>query len=341
MTVLDPYRNSDGDPEVEIDWEQVLVDVAFYRSDADLDGLPHDPEWDEWEAEALARLGREERHMKGRHDQSTHAGGRKAGEYTAAEIKAGTEAVYRTGPGGAWDPDRVAAVHDPIVNEMLSTGVPMDEPVMVFMGGGSGAGKGTLLRSGIVAQPGLTFDDKGNAVTGVKADSDEVKTGLPEYGRMKRNGDDRAAALAHEESSFIAKRALDESLERGFSTMLDGTGDSGADKMMAKIQRARDKGAKRVVGEYVTIPTEEAVRRATERAERTGRKVPMDTITGTHRAVSEVFPQLAGANAFDELRLWDNSNADGAGPRLVYEKVDGVERVHDPVAYADFLAKAN
>lgn len=57
-TRVDPYFNPDaGAFETESDyWADVLEWVAMYRRVADENGQPHDPEWDQWEMEARARL---------------------------------------------------------------------------------------------------------------------------------------------------------------------------------------------------------------------------------------------------------------------------------------------
>jgi HK97 family phage prohead protease len=52
-------------------WQDVLDDVTYNRERADRLGFEHDPDWDEWEARALAEL----RHP-GHGDQSVHGGGK-------------------------------------------------------------------------------------------------------------------------------------------------------------------------------------------------------------------------------------------------------------------------
>ena len=240
-----------------------------------------------------------------------------------------TKELYQDTSSGTavWDADRVADVHDPYVEEILKGGIARPDPVMRFMGGGSGAGKGSLQATGKIVLR------KGSVVV----DSDDAKKFLPEYETMVDSKNEFAAAFAHEESSFLGKRAMKESLESNFDTMLDGTGNSSIEKITAKVNAARSQGAKRVVADYVTIDTDEAVRRATLRAEQTGRKVPLDTIRGTHESVSHVFPQAVKNDLFDEVRLWDNN---GDSPRLIFQQIDGVTEILDPEAYASFLAKS-
>jgi len=129
-----------------------------------------------------------------------------------------SEDIYldRSSGTGVWDADRVATVHDPYVDEMLKGGIAREDNVMRFMGGGSGAGKGSLQKQGKIVLR------KGSVVI----DSDEAKLFLPEYKTMVDSKNEFAAAFAHEESSYLGKRAMSESIESSFDTMLDGTGNS-------------------------------------------------------------------------------------------------------------------
>lgn len=134
----------------------------------------------------------------------------------------------------------------------------------------------------------------------------------------------------------MAKRLTAESLQSSYHTVLDGVGNGSLASLRSKIETARANGARRVVGDYVTVDTDEAVRRALLRGERSGRHVPESIIRRTHATVSDTFREASQTNLFDELRLFDNN---GDTPRLIYERRDGVERILDPDAYDSFLRK--
>jgi len=86
--------------------------------------------------------------------------------------------------------------------------------------------------------------------------------------------DTNAAAYTHEESSDIAKQAQAAAEAQRMNFTLDGTGDSAYTKMLGKIQEGPGRRlGYRVDGQYVTVDTEEGVRRAKERAKKTGRLV--------------------------------------------------------------------
>jgi hypothetical protein len=54
--ILDPYDWTGTDPDTDPDWQGILDSIESYRITADRRGEPHDPEWDEWEAEAKAEM---------------------------------------------------------------------------------------------------------------------------------------------------------------------------------------------------------------------------------------------------------------------------------------------
>ena len=170
-------------------------------------------------------------------------------------------------PDGTWAPSR-QALHDDIVDRLLEGYQPEDTEVVHFLGGGPASGKSSL------ATPG-----GGRAAV---IDPDAIKAMLPEYQEMLAAGDSRAAAYVQEESSAVAAQARATAGDRGLSYVVDGTGDSSYAKMAGKVNAARAAGAARVEADYLTIDTNEAIRRATVRAAATGRVVPEPVIRAIH-----------------------------------------------------------
>lgn len=278
------------------------------------------------------------KHLPGRHDQSTHGRGGgmtprpgmgdvKITEDTAAAMAGGSAAPHlvKDADGNySFTPER-QALHDKIVNDALA-GVPVsDNPTYYMTGGGPASGKSRMLEAGNVDVP------TGRAA--VQVNADDVKAELPEYRGMVAAGDANAAYFSHEESSYIAQRIQSAGMERGMDVVLDGTADSGADKLQGKIDTARARGY-RVVANYATVPTDVAVAREQARAARTGRKVSEDVVRTTHRNVSAVFPQVA--TSFDEVNLWDTSST----PKLLARGRQGRLDIIDQEGYDAFLAKA-
>lgn len=249
--------------------------------------------------------------------------GRWAKGGAAGQVLAADSLAKHTTAPGKLTPQR-QALHDQIVAETLAGHERQSRPQAVFLGGGSASGKSTVM---------------GKVAGGdhVHIDADAIKARLPEYQAMAAAGDTRAAAYSHEESSVLSKRITAEATARRHSYLLDGTGDGSFDKMAAKIDAAKRAGYQ-VDGKYVTVDTDEALRRAEKRAKRTGRKVPESVIREIHASVSDVFARLVMADKFDTVELWDNN---GAAPVLVgQKKLGGKWAVLDKSAWQRFLDKA-
>ena len=314
------------------------------------------------------------RHPGGGHDQSSHGrhgGGSGLGVYVPGQRrpgagdgtpfpKKGTRAYddfmagsggqhVRVGPDGeilGFTPER-QALHDKIVAEHVLGVKPVDgQAEFVMMGGGSGAGKTTVLRKGGSEE--LPTDPKSSHVM---INADEIKTGeggktgIPEF-RERVTGTDPvagkgAAAFVHEESAFLAQRVQAAAIERNQNILLDGTGDSGVGKLAARIEVAKTNGYS-TKGVYVTIPTNMAVSRVAARGAKPvfeganfGRVVPEAVTRDIHISVSRVFPEAANNKVFDALELWDNTTT----PKLVYSsKLGGVL---DSGLWNDFVGKGN
>lgn len=231
----------------------------------------------------------------------------------------------QTPDGFVYDPDR-AALHDSYIAKQTDGAISVEVPEFRVMGGGPASGKSSVIRSGDVTLP------DGH----VLVNADDAKEMIPEYVAGAKVANVRAAEFVHEESSDMAKRLTSESLRSGYNTVLDGVGNGSLEALAGKIAKARANGAQRIVGDYVTVDTDEAVRRAIARGKKSGRHVPETVIRETHATVSDTFRLAADSDLFDELRLFDNN---GDTPRLIFERRNGVSRIIDPAAYESFLRK--
>lgn len=232
-------------------------------------------------------------------------------------------------PDGTFTPER-QALHDKIVADALKgvRSVPtQSQPVFEMLGGGAGAGKSTVLNSGQV--------DVKSKTQAVHINADDLKEMLPEVQSKIANKETDWAAFGHEESSYLAKRILSASMEKRKNIVLDGTGDSGVDSVLSKINNARRAGYK-VKATYVTVDTDEAVSRATKRAKATGRAVPTRIIRNTHQSVSKIFNDIAPE--FDEITL---VSTNGKAPVVVAKGVKGKALdILDNEEFKRFMAKA-
>lgn len=224
-------------------------------------------------------------------------------------------------PDGSLDPAR-KALHDQIIKDALAGHQPQAHPVATFMGGGPASGKSHM--------PGQVDADT------VHIDPDQVKLRLPEYAEKGVEG----AAYTHEESSMIAKRIEKQAIVNRYNLTLDGVGNSTFENMSRRIKAAKA-GGYTVRARYITITTDEALKRNETRLADIGRWVPPEVIKVKYARVSQVFPQLIKAGLPDEAELWNNNVPKGSPPKMIGRKAAGGEwQVEDPVAWKRFLADA-
>lgn len=254
---------------------------------------------------------------------------------SAGDVGKGLHTINRyLSEDGNLNPER-AELHEKIVNDLFEGKQPVpdgEQKTFYFLGGGSASGKGSFTNPERASQYGMPGKDACTVI-----DSDELKKSIPEYNEETGTTDrEKAASFAHEESSALAKRAMEAAFANGYNCTLDGTGDGSVAGVMKKIQQARDAGYK-VEARYCTASIENALERNIARAQKTGRKVKTESVIGIHKEVSRIFPKVA--KEFDHVTLWDH---DGPKPRLVAECYRGQEiDVKDKDLYAKFLAKAD
>jgi len=226
---------------------------------------------------------------------------------------------------GQWTPER-QILHNKIVDEFLEAGTPVDQPVAYMTGGGPASGKSMIFRTGKVNLP-------KNVVT---IDSDEIKKSIPDYKDLVKSKDGRAAAFGHEESSMLSKRVLSQASVDKKNLFLDGTGDSGIEKLKTKVNKMKQ-GGQKVVANYVTVDTETAVKRNVDRYKKTGRMVPNAYVRGVHENISKVLPQAIKDKIFDDLTLWDTNTYGEV--KLVARQVNGDLEIIDDTLWNEFLKK--
>ena len=299
--------------------------------------------WAEGRAERIARgdIPELKRDSSGRISNPDATGGYKAGIPETIEYR-GTKLtpehslwhhMVSDGKGGFQLSDDRAYLHKQIIDEVTKDVPVSSEPTFHMLGGGPATGKTTFLRTGVTDTPGK---DKA-----VHINADDIKEMLPENPRM-REGDDsdffNAARFAHEESSILAKAVESQARANKQDIVLDGTGDSAIQKLSDKVGRAQRDGYK-VIGTYVTIPTNTAWERSVKRAlGDTKRYVPETIVRTTHRDVSGTFRQALEAGLFDSVSLWDNS---GSKPIRIGSGSGTNFNVENSQLWTDFLAKEN
>lgn len=215
--------------------------------------------------------------------------------------------------GGKPTPERAAFHEREIIGPALAgkkTAKELGEkPVAILTMGGPASGKGVVL--GQLEKHGL---DKSHFV---HVDPDEVKGMIPEYqksvpqpayvdkdgrhvpGRGGLKGDGTgptfrgAAAQAHEESSYVAKQIRQRAIDGGHHVVIDGTGGD-SKKFVGMIEDLKSRGYD-VHVHYPRLDVNEGVKRAADRAEKTGRFVPENFIRDTYASIDKAFPEIMRA----------------------------------------------
>ena len=257
-----------------------------------------------------------------------------AGEHLVAGQHSLSNCLEADGKGG-WrlNPEAQGRLDERI--KEVTSGVPKSsDPTLHMLGGGPAAGKSTVTNNPEFGVP--NTDPSKGEVKAVLVNADDEKAANPTYQKMMAEGDPKAAAFCHEESSFSAKQIQAAAMAQGKDIVLDGTGNSKQSSIEGKIDTAHEQGYK-VAATYVTCPTDEAVARATSRGERTGRVVPEGTIRDTHASVSAILPAVA--SKFDSMKLVDTTS--GPGEVIASATKGGEVQVSNPTAYKTFTDKAN
>lgn len=198
--------------------------------------------------------------------------------------------------------DEREQIHKDIIDAKLEGKVPVEgQATMTMLGGGPASGKSSV----------MSTDDLDSHT--VVVNPDDMKAELPGYSEMTQQTD-KAASFYHEESSALAKRYSEVAYNENYDVIYDGTGDGSIGSVEKKINQAKAQGY-RVEGKYVTVDTEEALRRNRKRyddAKAKGenpRLPPPEYVSDCHAKVTDI--SVATAPKFDHIEIWDNNGGKG------------------------------
>ena len=167
--------------------------------------------------------------------------------------------------------------------------------------------------------------------------SDDVKVKLPEFDSLVAAGAREASVFVHEESSQVAKAAMNLAMSRKLDIVLDSTGDGRYESLKAKIDLAREAGYE-VRGLYATLAVSLAEKITEARYKATGRWVPPEVVRATHANVSDVVERAVAENLFDTVDVYDTNIKDNPRPVISHRR-GGPSIVHDEKLFQDFMEK--
>lgn len=198
--------------------------------------------------------------------------------------------------GGKPTPER-AALHAQIIADAtshVSTPAPGEQKLAIFTMGGPASGKSSMLR-GV------------DTTKFVKVDPDGIKDQLPEYGKATAHDASyrKASVMAHEESSFVARKVTEAAIDQGKHVIVDGTGASAA-SMVSKIRELQGAGYHIHVA-YSHLDEKTAMDRMKVRAEQTGRYVPEEFVHAAYQAIPNNFEKIRQAS--DSFEMFDSGRS--------------------------------
>lgn len=242
-------------------------------------------------------------------------------------------------------PGRVVNIHEPYY-KAVQKGIPRtDKPTVRMTGGGPASGKSKAILEN--PEAGIPSKLKSSHI-----DPDAAKKAIPEYKQMVNAKDEAAAGIMHEESSHMAKAAVKRALGKdpktgkvnGTDVVYDSVGDSGIDKLSAKVAKFREQGAARVESDYVTVDVDEAIRRAVDRAKNTGRHVDEGVVRSSHADITDTVFGAIDRGTFDKLTLWGNDVPKGHPPIKIAVYTKGAPqplKILRPDLFDDFAAQGS
>lgn len=220
-----------------------------------------------------------------------------------------------------------------------------DGPGVIFSGGGYAAGKGGVLK--ILAARGEMPPD---AFT---LDPDQIKAELPEFQSMIGT-DPEANMHVYREAWAIAQEIQARAMDRKLNIVVDGISNTSPEEMgqRARAFTSRGYNARAV---YVDIPTEEAMKRAQNRAvnakeDSDRRMIPEIIMRSVHRDVAATVPSLPGYLDDHQiplrLEVWDNDQGkDEQGgfrpPKPFFTYEGGKREVVDQALWDRFTQKGH
>ena len=231
---------------------------------------------------------------------------------------------------GGWDPER-RKLHQEIRDHFLEGHkAPEGKPTALFLSGGPGSGKSSLVENNLVKLP----EDA------VMVNPDLVKEMLPEYQAMVAVRDPASGAAVHEESSLLAREIRAEAEKRKLNLVIDGVGDSHPGRFNEKLNEFHSHGYD-VSVVVAALPPDKGRSRIAIRAEKTGRSIPPAAVTSMYERVPRRFAEYEGIPWLD-LRVYSTDTPIGGTPELIASKPPGQETltVERPVEMDAFRSSA-
>lgn len=231
--------------------------------------------------------------------------------------------------------DERSKLHYDILYVFLEGKEPSNEPKAILFGGGSGAGKSTVL--GMLFPDTVDDDTENTGIDGfVYIDSDLIKNELPEYKEYKESEDVKLAAFyVHSESSDITLTLIKHCIKDKYSFIYDGT--MSWKPHYDEILCLLEENHYNIEGVFVDIDVEIALNRGIVRGKKIKRFVPEHIIRESNHNAPITY--YAIEDRFSKSTIFNNS---GEKPLLIYTREKSAEKGNEviPQLFNLFLEKA-
>jgi hypothetical protein len=227
----------------------------------------------------------------------------------------------------AADKDGKYTVLDPNGVELES----VDQPSVLFSGGGYAAGKGSVIEEMLQANgelPGQGLEP-GEQDNFLLLDPDQIKGFLPEFNELLET-DPEANILVYEEAWDIAQEIQRRAQEKKLHMVVDGISNTSPEEFLARVKSFTDSGYVNPRVVYVDIPTDEALKRAANRARKAKkpsdrRFIPEVIMRAVHRDVAATIPEVLRrapeygltAEVWDNNQGWNEAAGKGVPPKRI------------------------
>lgn len=216
------------------------------------------------------------------------------------KIKEELTTVYKYKIKGAYSDERKDK-HTIIITNKLKDKEPSLEKSAILLGGGSGAGKSTIVREHLMPNS----EDFNSDSEFVFIDADDIKTYLEEYKKYIENEETVyfAAYYVHAESGDIVNMLLQKCIDLELSFIYDGTMSWKPlyDDLLPKLKNK----AYQTLGIYVDVDVVVAAERVKKRGEIEKRYVDETVVKKANRNSAIVFKQLKPE--FDQVLMFNNT----------------------------------
>lgn len=231
-------------------------------------------------------------------------------------LKDGKQTADIFSKNGQLTPER-QVWHDNIVDSYMQGHEVQEEPKIIFVGGGSAAGK-----TSAAADAAEAVGDH------VYVNVDQLRPKLPEFGALVPNN----MGQMQDEVGSLRDDIIATAKERHYNIIIDGVGSGSAAQSVDQVTAAGYEGGYY----YVHRPVEDALTRAAARPLMTNkiadlRNVPPDVVKEAHIKARSSFAALADTNR--EVKVYDKSDPSfGKNGKVVFWKTaDGEIKTYDPV----------